>query len=66
MTNGTLFQANASLDSMITLNKKIDHNDLKRKKVVPGIILPEGKKLLIKLTLVKLIQMLLSHLKSEA
>ncbi len=45
MTDGTLFQANASLDSMIPLNKRTDHNDLKRKKLVTGIPPPEGKKI---------------------
>lgn len=45
MTDSTLFHANASLDSMIPLNKTTDHNDLKRKKVVPGITPPEGKKI---------------------
>ncbi len=44
MTDGTLFQANASLDSMIPRDKKVEHN-LEINKVVPGIKPPKARKI---------------------
>ena len=44
MTDGTLFQANASLDSMIPRDKKVEHN-LETNKTVPGIKPPKARKI---------------------
>lgn len=44
MTDGTFFQANASLDSMIPRYKKVKHN-LKTNKIVPGIKPPKARKI---------------------
>ena len=44
MTDGTLFQANASLDSMIPRDKIVEH-DLETNKIVPGIKPPKARKI---------------------
>lgn len=42
MTDGTLFQANASLDSMVSNNKKVEQ-DLETNKLIPGVQVPKIK-----------------------